>query len=202
MAIAKSPWPDIEIILDSPLASRFTEAYRQLQPYWDAEARRRTRAGRHPLDFDQLTTIDTHEEHLQTVEYLAKTKRPAVVIAASGMCTGGRIVNYLKAMLGDPRHDVIFVGYQAEGTPGRDIQKYGPKGGWVELDGQRIDIRATVQTVSGYSAHADQQDLIRFVQRMRKKPKTVRLVHGDTDARVALAKEFERRLGGAVRTVA
>jgi len=201
MPANKSPWPDIEIILDSPLASRFTEAYRQLEPYWDAEARRRTRAGRHPLDFDQLTTIDTHEDHLSTVDYLAKTKRPAVVIAASGMCTGGRIVNYLKAMLGDPRHDVIFVGYQAAGTPGWDIQKYGPKGGWVELDGQRIDIRATVQTVSGYSAHADQQDLIRFVQRMRKKPTLVRLVHGDQQARAALADELKRKVGKKITAV-
>ncbi len=202
MAAEKSPWPDIEIILDSPLASRFTAVYRQLEPYWDAEARRRTRAGRHPLDFDQLTTIDTHEDHLRTVDYLAKTKRPAVVIAASGMCTGGRIVNYLKAMLGDPRHDVIFVGYQAAGTPGRDIQKYGPTGGWVELDGKRIDIRATVQTVSGYSAHADQQDLIRFVQRMRKKPTLVRLVHGDQQARAALADELSRKLGQETKAVA
>lgn len=199
---SNSPWPEIEIILDSPLASRFTDAYRQLQPYWDREARRRARAGRHPLDFDQLTTVDTHEDHRRTVEYLAKTKRPAVVIAASGMCTGGRIVNYLKAMLGDPRHDVVFVGYQAEGTPGRDIQEYGPKGGWVQLDGQRIDIRATVQTVSGYSAHADQQDLLRFVQRMRKKPTTIRLVHGDVHARAALAQEFKRRLGLETNAVA
>ncbi|MGE0081083.1 MAG: MBL fold metallo-hydrolase RNA specificity domain-containing protein [Thiohalomonadaceae bacterium] len=198
----QDPWPNIEIILDSPLASRFTAAYRQLQPYWDREARRRTRAGRHPLDFDQLTTVNSHEDHLRTVEYLSKTKRPAVVIAAGGMCAGGRIVNYLKAMLGDPRHDVIFVGYQAEGTPGRDIQKYGPRGGWVELDGQRIDIRAAVQTVSGYSAHADQQDLIRFVQRMRKKPSLVRLVHGDQQARAALAEALSRTIGSEIRLVA
>jgi Cft2 family RNA processing exonuclease len=57
------------------------------------------------------------------------------------MCSGGRIVNYLKAMLGDPRHDVLFCGYQAAGTPGRAIQTYGPKGGYVDLDGQRIDPR-------------------------------------------------------------
>ncbi|NVK36734.1 MAG: hypothetical protein HWE18_02310 [Gammaproteobacteria bacterium] len=79
--------------------------------------------GRRPLTFDNLTTINTHKEHVQTVEYLANNKRPAIVIAASGMCNGGRVMNYLKAKLGDPRHDVLFVGYQASGTIGRLIQK-------------------------------------------------------------------------------
>jgi metallo-beta-lactamase family protein len=135
--------------------------------------------GRHPLAFEQLTTIDDHATHLRTVDYLARTARPAIVIAASGMCSGGRIVNYLKAMLGDPRHDVLFTGYQASGTPGRDIQKYGPTGGYVILDGQRYPIRAGIHTLGGYSAHADQQDLLNFIGRMRRLPRQVRLVHGD-----------------------
>jgi metallo-beta-lactamase family protein len=125
--------------------------------HWDAEARASCAAGRHPLAFEQLTTIDSHAAHLRSVAYLARSARPAIVIAASGMCSGGRIVNYLKAMLGDPRHDVLFVGYQAAGTPGRDIQTYGPRGGYVVLDGQRIDIRAGIHTLGGYSAHADQK---------------------------------------------
>ena len=58
------------------------------------------------------------------------------------MCAGGRVVNYLKAMLGDPRHDVLFVGYQARGTPGNAIQTYGPRGGYVDIDDERIEIRA------------------------------------------------------------
>jgi metallo-beta-lactamase family protein len=127
-----------------------------------------------------LLTIDDHATHQRTVEYLAKTGRPAIVIAASGMCSGGRIVNYLKAMLGDPRHDVLFVGYQAAGTPGRAIQQYGPRGGYVDLDGQRITIKAGVHTIGGYSAHADQKNLIDFIRRMRVRPKEVRLVHGES----------------------
>ena len=97
--------------------------------------------------------------------------------------SGGRVVNYLKRMLPDPRHCVLFTGYQGAGTPGRDIQRYGPKGGWVELDGERIDIRARVETVSGYSAHADQHDLLNFV---RRPPRHIRLVHGERDAQQAL----------------
>ena len=190
---AHSPqWKALEIIVDSPLAARFTQVYRELKPYWDKEAQRRLRSGRHPLNFANLYTVDSHAEHEQTVEYLANTGRPAVVIAASGMCTGGRIINYLKAMLGDERHQVLFVGYQGAGTPGRSIQQYGPQGGWVEIDGQRIDIKAGVTSISGYSAHADQKDLLNFVKRMRRWPHTIHLVHGEQAARTALKHELER----------
>ncbi|WP_301583402.1 MBL fold metallo-hydrolase RNA specificity domain-containing protein [Halomonas alkaliantarctica] len=186
-----SQWQQLEIIVDSPLAARFTRIYRQLKPYWDKEAQRRLRSGRHPLNFENLYTVESHEAHEQTVQYLAKTGRPAVVIAASGMCAGGRIMNYLKAMLSDERHQVLFVGYQGAGTPGRAIQQYGPQGGWVEIDGQRIDIKAGVTTISGYSAHADQKDLLNFVKRMRRWPNTIRLVHGDQTAKNALKDELE-----------
>lgn len=180
------PWDDLEIIVDSPLASRFTEAFRSLQPYWDAEARQKLRMGRHPLAFEQLTTIDSHADHERAVACLGKTGRPCVVISAGGMCSGGRIVNYLKALIGDARTDVLFIGYQASGTPGRDIQHYGPKGGYVIFDGQRYPVRAGIHTLSGYSAHADQLNLINFVRRMRYKPKQIILVHGDKSAKKEL----------------
>ncbi len=184
-------WQDLEIIVDSPLAAQFTQVYRQLKPYWDKEAQKRLQAGRHPLDFDNLYTVNSHQEHQATVAYLAKTGRSAVVIAASGMCAGGRIVNYLKAMLGDAKHQVLFVGYQTSGTPGRKIQKYGPSGGYVDLDGQRYSIKAGIDTITGYSAHADQQDLLNFIKRMRYWPKQVRLVHGQTEAKQALKAKIE-----------
>lgn len=184
-------WQSLEIIVDSPLAARFTKVYRSLKPYWDKEAQQRLRVGRHPLNFANLYTVDDHATHEQTVRYLADSGRPAVVIAASGMCAGGRVVSYLKAMLGDARHQVLFVGYQGAGTPGRDIQRYGPEGGWVSLDGERYEIRAGVTTISGYSAHADQRDLLNFIKRMRRWPHDIRLVHGDTDAKQALKATIE-----------
>ncbi|WP_250657364.1 MBL fold metallo-hydrolase RNA specificity domain-containing protein [Alkalimarinus coralli] len=188
-------WDDIEIVIDSPLASKFTEVYRTLEPYWDKEARKRVASGRHPLSFDQLTTIDDHQSHLDTVSYLKKTARPTVVIAASGMCAGGRIVNYLKALLGDRRTDVLFVGYQATGTPGHEIQKYGSRDGFVVLDGVKYQINAQVHTISGYSAHADQKNLIDFVKRMKRKPKEIRIVHGDERAKNELARQYRQLLG-------
>jgi len=186
-------WPELPIILDSPLASRFTRTYKDLQVFWDDDARRRLEEGRKPLSFRQLVTVDSHDEHLRVVEHLAATARPAIVIAGNGMCSGGRIVNYLKAMLGDPRHHVLFVGYQGKGTPGRDIQAYGPEGGYVDLDGERIDIRASIDTVGGYSAHADQADLVGFVTRMKQWPGEIRLIHGEPQAKQRLAELLRAR---------
>ncbi len=180
-------WPELPVILDSPLASRFTAAYRELKPFWNQEAIKRVQSGRRPLGFEQLLTVDSHAEHLRMVEYLARSARPAIVIAGNGMCSSGRIVNYLKAMLGDKRHNVLFVGYQAAGTPGQAIQTYGPVGGYVDLVGERFDVRAGVATIGGYSAHADQDGLLKFVSGMRKPPLHIRIVHGEPKAKQALA---------------
>jgi len=191
-------WEHLEIVVDSPLAANFTQIYRDLKPFWDAEAQELVRSGRHPLSFDQLTVIDSHEDHLNAVEYLVKSHRPCVVLAGSGMCAGGRVVNYLKAMLGDKRNDVLFVGYQAAGTPGRDILSFGPKGGWVELDGERYDIRARVHQVGGYSAHAGQSDLLRFVEGIPVAPREIRVVHGDSGAKGAFRELLEARVDSRV----
>ncbi|MCQ3828316.1 MBL fold metallo-hydrolase [Microbulbifer elongatus] len=188
----QNPWRDLPVIVDSPLASRFTEVYRRLRPFWDAEARQLLSRGRHPLSFEQLITVDDHDAHRKVVAELAHSRRPAIVIAASGMCSGGRVVNYLKAMLEEKRHNILFVGYQARGTPGRDIQAYGPENGYVDLDGQRYQIAAGVETISGYSAHADMDDLLGFIRKMKKRPQRVRVVHGDDPAKAALKAKIEQ----------
>src|SRR5690554_5881364 len=180
-------WQQMPVILDAPLATRFTALYRQLKPYWAEEALKKVAAGRKPLGFEQLLTVTTHAQHLAMVNRLAHTRQPAIVITGNGMCSAGRIINYLRAMLEDPRHNVIFTGYQARGTPGRAIQQYGPTGGYVDLEGRRINIRAGITTLGGYSAHADQKGLLDFITRMRHWPGEVRLVHGDNGAKAALA---------------
>lgn len=190
--IAKNlEWDGVNIILDSPLAARFTKAYKRLKPFWDQEARSKTASGRHPLSFEQLTTVEDHEDHVRLVASLKKNALPAIVIAGSGMCTGGRIVSYLKALLGDPRTDVLFVGYQAKGTPGAEIQTAGSKGGYTWLDNQKIEVKAKISTIYGYSAHADQKDLVKFVSQMKKKPAEIRLVHGDIKAKQCLKEKLE-----------
>jgi metallo-beta-lactamase family protein len=190
------PWNELEVVVDSPLAARFTGLYRKLKPFWNDEAKDRLSEGRHPLSFEQLTVVNSHRDHLNAVNYLARSRKPCVVLAGSGMCAGGRVVNYLKAMLGEARNDVLFVGYQAEGTPGRDILEFGPKGGWVTLDDERFTIRAQVHQVSGYSAHAGQQDLINFATGISPAPRQVRLIHGDAGAKAALQSRLGELLPG------
>ncbi|WP_133013321.1 MBL fold metallo-hydrolase RNA specificity domain-containing protein [Marinomonas flavescens] len=187
-------WEDIDIIIDSPLASKFTAVYKSLKHYWDKEAKVRLNAGRHPLSFEQVTTINSHENHLQTVDYLKRQTRPAIVIAASGMCAGGRMVNYLKALLGDARNDALFVGYQAAGTPGRDILRYHDKtNGYATFDGVKYPIKANVKQISGYSAHAGQSDLLNFIKRMRVKPQKIHIVHGDEQAKATLKTQLKQK---------
>ena len=181
-------WQKVTVILDSPLASQYTAQYRRLKRLWDDEAKERLTDERHPLNFERLHVVESHQQHLDIVELLRTKHYPAIVIAASGMCTGGRIVNYLKALIEQDITDIIFVGYQAEGTPGRDILTYGPRGGYVELDGQRYTIKAYVHQLGGYSAHADQLGLIEFLATQIKPVHHVRLVHGELPAKMALQK--------------
>jgi len=184
-------WPKITVILDSPMATAFTQLYQQLNDHWDAEALARSHAGRSPLDFSRLHIVENHADHEHIVNFLRTSGEPCIVIAASGMCAGGRMVNYLQALLPDPRTDVVFVGYQAEGTPGRDIQRYGPEGGYVELEGERISIRAGIHTLGGYSAHADQAELLDFVLQASHVGR-VRLIHGSPAAQHALTQALRQ----------
>jgi metallo-beta-lactamase family protein len=181
------------------MAANFTEQYIKFKHLWDAEAKRKVAKGRHPLDFENLTTVDTHSEHIAIINYLASRQTPAIILAASGMCSGGRIVNYLERFLPDKTTDVLFVGYQGRGTLGRDIQKYGPRNGYVFINDTRITINAQVHTISGYSAHADQNGLVKFVTGMRKKPSHIKIVHGDEDAKAALAGKYKEVLGSEVK---
>jgi metallo-beta-lactamase family protein len=109
------------------------------------------------------------------------------------MCTGGRIVDHLAAGIGRPENDIVFVGYQAAGTPGRAIQEHAKGNGVVRLEGKEIQIRAGVHTLSGYSAHADQMGLLDWVGRMPEKPGLIKLVHGEPDAQKVLAEKLIER---------
>lgn len=186
-------WDQLDIIVDSPLAANFTAVYQELKQYWDDEAKQKLKSGRHPLQFEQLLTVKSHADHQKVVQHLAETGRPAIVIAASGMCAGGRVVNYLKALLSSACHQILFIGYQARGTPGAAILQQASTGGHVELDGQDYSINAEVIQLSGYSAHADQQDLLHFVEQMQKPPEQIRLVHGDMDAKLELKRKLESK---------
>ncbi|MBL0713741.1 MAG: MBL fold metallo-hydrolase, partial [Desulfosarcina sp.] len=178
------------VFVDSPLGLEITKIYSSLSEYWDQEAKKLNQRGDHPIDFDGLYAVGSHRDHLK----ICDTQGPAVILAGSGMCTGGRIVNHLCNGIDRSENDILFVGYQAGGTPGRAIQKYGKKpGGYVDLDGERKTIKAGVHTLSGYSAHADQKGLVDWIESMPEKPAAIKLVHGESKARVALATALESR---------
>ncbi|EMX0312070.1 TPA: MBL fold metallo-hydrolase [Vibrio parahaemolyticus] len=180
----------LPVILDSPLAREVTKTYRRFKKLWGKEAKKRVVQHRHPLGFEQCITIETHAEHMRLVNRLASTSEPAIVVAASGMSEGGRVVNYLEALLPDSRNDVLFAGYQAEGTLGRQIQD---GANTVEIEGKQIIVKAQIHTISGYSAHADQSDLIRFVEGIHPPPKEVHLIHGESVAKAELYQHFARK---------
>jgi metallo-beta-lactamase family protein len=171
------------VFVDSPLGLEITSIYSRLTDFWDEEAQALLKAGDHPIRFESLYGIEKHLEHAMLLE----VKGPAVIIAGSGMCTGGRIVNHLAAGIARPENDIIFVGYQAAGTPGRAIQEHAGDNRTVFLNGKESKIKAGVHTLSGYSAHADQKGLLDWVERMPEKPGRIHLVHGEPTAQKALA---------------
>jgi len=180
-------WHQLPVILDSPLAMDVTQQYVTFQRLWAKEAKQRIIAGRHPLSFEQCITINQHSDHIALVNRIKATGEPAIIVAASGMCAGGRILNYLDALLPDPRTDVVMVGYQARGTLGRQLLGQ-PK--LVDIKNSRVAVNATVHSMSGYSAHADQDDLMKFVANIKHGPQQIRIVHGDVKAQEALARKL------------
>ena len=175
---------NIPIILDSPMAQKVTKSYRRFKKLWGKEAKVRLDAKRHPLAFEQCITVEDNRSHHALVNRLASTGEPAIVVAASGMCEGGRVMDYLQALLPDKRTAVSFAGYQAEGTLGRAIQQ-GDNQVWI--DGQQTQVNAFIHTMSGYSAHADQADLLRFIEGIAEKPKQIHLIHGEPETKQAFA---------------
>ena len=180
----------VPVFVDAPLGLQITDIYDRLREYWDREAKILYQGGDHPLDFDDLYGVKKFRDHLQ----LLALPGPAIILAGSGMCSGGRIVDHLREAIETPENEIFFVGYQAEGTLGRQIIRYHKKpGGYVIIDGEKFLIKAGVQVLSGYSAHADQAGLLEWVEKMEKKPGLIKLVHGETHARRVLGEILERK---------
>jgi metallo-beta-lactamase family protein len=176
------------VFVDTPLGLEITEIYSRLTEYWDREARALFSRGNHPIDFKGLYAVRNHWDHLK----LCEADGPMVVLAGSGMCTGGRIKNHLRQGIGDEKNHILFAGYQAAGTPGRDIVDHaGRPGGYVMLDGEKLDICARVHQMTGYSAHADAKGLVEWVAAIAERPKEIRLVHGEEGAKRALRTRLE-----------
>ncbi len=179
----------LPVIIDSPMANKITASYQEFKNLWSQEAKQKISTGRHPLAFDQCVTIDNHKQHQRIVNRLASTNEPAIVVAASGMCTGGRILNYLQALLPNPQTDVLFSGYQANGTLGSKLSTIPCQ---VEINQQLVPVRAHIHTLSGYSAHADKQDLLNFVANIQSPIKQLHLIHGVKEVKSTFKQELKK----------
>ena len=174
--------PRVPLYLDSPMASRATSVYHDHPETYDAETAALLRSGDSPLEYPGQQFTDTVEES----KSIRHAKRPIMVVAASGMLTGGRIMHHLKDFLPDPKCTLLFIGYQGEGTLGRHLQNGGKT---ARIDGQEIDVRCRIRVISGFSAHADQHELEAWLTHFAAddKPRKIFIVHGDPDAAEAFA---------------
>ncbi len=179
--------PNIPVYLDSPLAIRATEIYRKNKKYYDEGARAIVENGFDPFSMPNLKLTPTTQESMK----INQVKGSAIIISANGMCTAGRIKHHLKHNLWRPGASIIIVGFQAQGTTGRQIVD-GAK--TVTLFGEKVAVRAKVFTIGGFSAHADKQDLLAWVGHFTAKSKPrVFVVHGEPSSSEALAREIKKQ---------
>lgn len=181
--------PVLPVHLDSPMATEATELYRRHTEEHDLEMRALRRQGTAPLRPARLHVTRTVEESkaLNTLE------PPAIILSASGMASGGRVVHHLKRRLPFAQHLVAFVGYQAEGTLGRSLVDGTDR---VRIHGDEVPVRAEVVMLDVFSAHADQEELLRWVGEAA--PERIALVHGEEEGRRALAAALAGLFGGEV----
>jgi metallo-beta-lactamase family protein len=170
--------PALHVYVDSPLAARVEEVYSACQDELSDEVRLFYRQGRDPFRPKHLRYTRSVEES----KAINASKEPAIVIAGSGMMSGGRILHHLRAHLGDPSTTVAIVGYQPSGGLGRLLVDGAPE---VTIMGHRVDVRARVATIGGLSAHADRTELLEWA-RGAGTAAEFRLVHGEPSAMESL----------------
>jgi len=178
--------PTLPVHLDSPMASEALRYYAARTGELDPDVRpaHRAVAAFSTARFRTIASVQQSKE-------LTASRRPAIVIASSGMATGGRVLHHLKAALPDAKNAVLFVGYQAPGTRGRSLLNGASE---VKIHGHMVPVRAHISEIDSMSAHADRTDIVRWLKTMPARPDRVFLVHGEPQAMVALkaqlAQEF------------
>lgn len=176
----------IPIYIDSPMAVNATEAFQKNSNSFNEEAQNLILQGDNPFKFPNLRYIKSQEESMA----LNKSDYPKVIISASGMATAGRIRHHLKHNLWNPKNSLVFVGYQAQGTLGR-ILLDGVKN--VKLLGERVNVALEIYDLQGFSAHADQNALINWIDNFKHKPEKIFLVHGEEKPTSTLAQIIESK---------
>ena len=180
--------PVMPIFFDSPLAIRLTEVFKQYKNYFNENAQRAMTHDKYLFDFPGLhSTLKSEESQM-----INNVPNPKIVIAGSGMSTGGRVVHHERHYLPDPNNTLLLTGYQSVGTPGRLIQE-GLKKVWIT--GEEVDVRAHIVTILGYSGHKDSDGLMSFVEDTQDKIKKVFVVMGEPKSSMFLVQKFRDCLG-------
>jgi metallo-beta-lactamase family protein len=180
--------PRLPTYVDSPLAIEATALYCEHPEDLDPETARPVTTGACPLSTARFHLARTVEESRAINEVVG----PAVIIAASGMATGGRVLHHLRRRLPDPRTTVLLVGFQAPGTRGRLLQDGAPT---LRIFGEDVPVRAHRETIHGLSAHADADGLLRWLRTAARAPRRVFVVHGDPTPAATLAGRIRAELG-------
>jgi metallo-beta-lactamase family protein len=170
----------VDIYVDSPLSVNVTAIFKRHPECFDEETSALVAAHDDPLGFNRLTYVQSKDESKR----LNEIDRPCIIISASGMCEGGRVLHHLRHTLGDPRNCVLIVGFQAEGTLGKKLVDKWPR---VRILGEDQEARAQVEVLNGFSAHADRNEILSFLRGFDQGLGHVILVHGEEKQAASLA---------------
>ena len=165
----------VPVYIDSPLSQKATAIYEKHTGCYNDDAMRLLNSGVNPLTVPGMQFVETPQQSMS----LNELRGPMVIVAASGMCEGGRVVHHLKAAVGDPRNIILIVGFQAEGTLGRRLVEH--KDDTVKMLGEEVRLEARVHTINALSAHADRKGLMDWYDGIKGKVRQAFAVHGETD---------------------
>jgi len=180
--------PPLPIYIDSPMAINATAITAQMQNDYDLQARMLVLEGQEILKPANLHIAKSVEES----KALHAVKGPAVFISASGMLEGGRILHHLRERLPKAENTVLFVGYQAEGTRGRALQNGNPE---IKIHGQMVPVRAHIESISGFSGHADYREILAWLMGFNRPPRQTFIVHGEPVSSQAMRDKIAEHLG-------
>ena len=186
--LAEKRIPDIPVFVDSPLAIKVTKVFEEYPSYYREEIKKLYVSHPHLFQFKKLRLTESVDESKR----INDVPQPKVVIAGSGMMTGGRILHHLRRYLGDSKSIIVVVGYQAAGSLGRRLLAGETR---VKILGDDIEVRAEIRKISGFSAHADNPQLFSFVEQTRETLKRVFVVQGEDAEALHLVGEIRDRLG-------
>jgi metallo-beta-lactamase family protein len=188
--------PELAIFVDSPMAKSATGIFIRHPECFDAETVERFRDGDgEPFGFARLRYVGSPDES----RALNELHGPAIIISASGMCEGGRVLHHLRHLLGNERNTVLFVGFQGDGTLGRRLRDGATT---VNVFGEPVLVRAEIASLDGFSAHADQAELLAWAGSLAPAPRTIFLVHGELGPAETLAAKLRERTGAEVHVPA